>query len=146
MLLLRSYQKITVSKVFEILVTLIPSRFLITVVENFAREKSITPALGSGRYQPSACITQLGPGPANGHDLAIYLRQSDLSTDKLPPFEFSCQHTIDSRYTRTVCGMLTVVWANACSLSPWGPQQARAFTTGLLKYWTHACRAMRCST
>lgn len=35
----------------------------------------------------------------NGHDLAIYLRQRDLSVDKLPPFEFSCQHTIDPRYT-----------------------------------------------
>lgn len=39
---------------------------------------------------------------SNGHDLTIYLRQRDLSLDKLPPLEISCQHTIDPRYT-AVC-------------------------------------------
>lgn len=59
-------------------------------------------AVGDGGGYPTTILQNFGPGPkgTNGHDLAIYLRQRDLSSDKLPPFEFSCQHTIDSRYSR----------------------------------------------
>lgn len=67
-------------------------------------------SLVSRRLSAVSVCPVAGRCDSNGHDFTIYLRQRDLSLDKLPPLEISCQHTIDSRYTLPVWGILTVVW------------------------------------